>query len=54
MTFDLTVTAHKENLHSGYAGIAPDPYFIGMELLGRIVDFKTHQVLIPELYVDIP
>lgn len=54
MTFDLTVSAHKENLHSGYSGIAADPYFVGMELIQRIVDFKTHEVKIPELYVEIP
>lgn len=53
MIFDLTVSDFKENLHSGYSGILPDPYHIGMHLLGKIVDFKTQKV--NSLFeVDIP
>lgn len=47
------MTTFKENLHSGYSGIVPDPYFIAMGLVGRLVDFNTHKVIDP-LHVDIP
>lgn len=40
-------------MHSGYSGIVPDPYIIAIQLLSRIVDFKTHEV-IPEFEVQIP
>lgn len=53
LSFDLTIIAFSENLHSGYSGIVPDPYFIGMTLLSLIVDFKTQKV-IPEFEVEIP
>lgn len=39
LIFDLTVTALNENVHSGYAGIVPDPYHIATSLISRIVDF---------------
>ena len=42
--FDLTVKCYKENIHSGYAGITPDPYMIGMSIVNRLMDFKTHKV----------
>ena len=44
MMFDLTVAAHKENIHSGYSGISPDPYMVGMEVLGRVVEWDTQKV----------
>ncbi len=53
LNFDLSVHAFKENLHSGYSGIVPDPYFIGMNLINKIMDFKTHKV-ISDFEVDIP
>jgi len=47
------VTALKENVHSGYSGIVPDPYHIAMNLISRIVDFKTQKV-VKDFEVDIP
>lgn len=49
----MKVTAFKENLHSGYSGIVPDPHHIAISLINRIFDFKT-QTMIPDFHVDIP
>jgi hypothetical protein len=54
LVFDLKVTAFKENLHSGYSGIVPDPHHIAISLLQRIFDFKTQQITARDFYVDIP
>jgi hypothetical protein len=53
LVFDIEVCTFKENLHSGYSGIVPDPYLIAMTLVGRLVDFNTHKVIEP-FHVDIP
>lgn len=41
LIFDIVISAFQENLHSGYSGIMPDPYHVGMALISRIFDFKT-------------
>jgi acetylornithine deacetylase/succinyl-diaminopimelate desuccinylase-like protein len=51
--FDLTVGVSKDNMHSGYSGIVPDPYLIAVSLLERIHDFKTHEV-IKDFEVEVP
>ena len=51
--FDLTIKCYKENIHSGYAGITPDPYIIGMSIVNRLMDFKSHKVS-HEFEVPIP
>jgi hypothetical protein len=53
LIFDLQVEAFKENLHSGYSGIIPDPFIIATGLINRLIDFKNHK-LIKEFEVDIP
>ena len=42
--FDFDVTTSKEDLHSGYSGIAPDPMMIAISVLNRIYDFKNQEV----------
>jgi hypothetical protein len=53
LIFDLQVEAFKENLHSGYSGIIPDPFIIATGLINRLIDFKSHK-LIKDFQVDIP
>jgi acetylornithine deacetylase/succinyl-diaminopimelate desuccinylase-like protein len=53
LIFDLQVEAFKENLHSGYSGIIPDPFIIATGLINRLIDFKSHK-LIKDFEVDIP
>jgi acetylornithine deacetylase/succinyl-diaminopimelate desuccinylase-like protein len=53
LIFDLNVEAFKENLHSGYSGIIPDPFIIATSLVNRLIDFNSHK-LIEEFMVDIP
>jgi acetylornithine deacetylase/succinyl-diaminopimelate desuccinylase-like protein len=53
LMFDLCVTTFKENIHSGYSGITPDPYHIAVNLINRVIDYKTHRV-IPDFEVPIP
>lgn len=51
----LSVQILKEGVHSGIAsGIVPDSFQILRELLDRVEDAETGQVLVPELTVDIP
>ena len=42
IVFDLKVSCFKENLHSGYSGIVPDPYHIATTLINKLIDFKSH------------
>jgi acetylornithine deacetylase/succinyl-diaminopimelate desuccinylase-like protein len=53
LIFDLHVQTFLENVHSGGAGIIPDPYMIATNLINRLIDFKSHK-LIKEFEVDIP
>jgi hypothetical protein len=42
LDFNLDVTIAENHMHSGLAGgIAPNPIWIAMHVLSRIVDFKT-------------
>ena len=48
------MTVADNNIHSGMgSGVVPNPFEIMMNLLQRLEDFKT-QELIPELQVQIP
>lgn len=51
----LKVTVLKEGMHSGAAsGVVPSSFRILRQLLGRIEDEKTGNILLPELNVTIP
>ena len=53
--FDLNVNVAKNGVHSGMAGgIVPNPIWIAMHVLSRLVDFKTQEVIHPSFIVDIP
>ncbi|KPA78795.1 Succinyl-diaminopimelate desuccinylase-like protein [Leptomonas pyrrhocoris] len=52
---ELTVQTLTEGMHSGVAGgVVPDTFRITRELLNRIEDAKTGEVLLPEAYCAIP
>jgi len=53
LSFDLTVQTAKSNMHSGFSGPYPNPYFIMNQLLARVVNFET-QELLPEFECEIP
>lgn len=51
----LTVDIISEGLHSGVAsGVVPDSFRILRELISRVEDEKTGEILLPELQADIP
>lgn len=51
----LSVEIIKKGLHSGYAsGVVPDSFRILRQLLERIENVTTGEILLPELRVDIP
>ena len=51
----LTVRVLEEGVHSGTAsGIVPSSFRIARELLDRVEDSTTGNVLVPEMHVDIP
>jgi acetylornithine deacetylase/succinyl-diaminopimelate desuccinylase-like protein len=51
----LTVRVLEEGVHSGDAsGIVPSSFRIARALLDRIEDSATGEMLLPELYVDVP
>lgn len=53
--FDLNVQIAENGMHSGIAGgIAPNPIWIAMHVLSRIIDFKTQEVIHPAFIPDIP
>eukprot|EP00461_Guttulinopsis_vulgaris_P000064 UN00064 len=55
IAFNLNVHITKEGCHSGAgSGIIPSSFRIMRQLLDRIEDSKTGELLIPSLYVDIP
>lgn len=55
LTLDIEVLRGGESVHSGKAsGIVPDPTLVFQQLLSRVVDPKTQEVLLPELQTDIP
>ena len=52
---DLKVEIIKEGVHSGSSsGIVPSSFRIMRQLLDRIEDSKTGEMLVPEAYVEIP
>lgn len=52
---NLHITTLKEGVHSGLAsGIVPSCFLILRQLLDRIEDAKTGDILLSDLYVDIP
>jgi acetylornithine deacetylase/succinyl-diaminopimelate desuccinylase-like protein len=53
--FTLRVDVLEEGVHSGDAsGIVPSSFRIMRELLDRIEDAETGQILVPEMHVEIP
>jgi acetylornithine deacetylase/succinyl-diaminopimelate desuccinylase-like protein len=50
----LKVEVLAEGVHSGASGIVPDSFRIARQLLSRLEDEKTGQLLPRELYVSIP
>lgn len=51
----LKIEVLTEGLHSGYSGgVVPTTFSILRELLNRVEDSKTGDILIDELHVDIP
>lgn len=51
----LTVQVSTEGVHSGMgSGIIPSSFRIARQLLDRIEDAKTGEILVPSLYVEIP
>ncbi|MEM1079973.1 MAG: M20 family metallopeptidase [Pseudomonadota bacterium] len=51
----LNVKILEEGVHSGYAsGIVPSSFLIARQLLSRIDDPRTGQVVLDSLYADIP
>ncbi len=50
----LKVEILTEGVHSGSSGIVPDSFRLVRQLLSRIEDEKSGQVLLPELYTEIP
>jgi len=53
--FDLTVRVLDEGAHSGSAGgVVPSSFRILRQLLSRVEDERTGEVLVPELHVDVP
>lgn len=54
LRFNVKVSVAKKPLHSGRAsGIVPDSFRIGNELLRRLEDPKTGQMLLERLHVNI-
>lgn len=53
LNFDLKVQTAKSNMHSGFSGPYPQPYYIMNQLLGRVINFET-QELLPEFQKEIP
>lgn len=53
LAFDLTVQTAKSNMHSGFSGPYPNSYFVMNQLLARVVNFETHEML-PEFQTEIP
>ncbi|KAL7701368.1 Succinyl-diaminopimelate desuccinylase-like protein [Lotmaria passim] len=52
---ELAVQTLTEGMHSGVAGgVVPDTFRITRELLDRIEDAKTGEVLVPEAHCEIP
>lgn len=51
----LSIDVLSEGVHSGLgSGVVPNPLMIFRQLLSRIEDANTGDILLPELYVDIP
>ena len=51
----LTVRVLEEGVHSGAAGgVVPSTFRILRELLSRLEDERTGEILLPELHVDMP
>ncbi len=51
----LTVEVLSEGVHSGHAsGIVPSSFRIARQLLNRVDEAQSGQVLLPELHADIP
>jgi len=51
----LNVKVLNEGVHSGDAsGIIPSSFRIARNLLDRIEDSRTGEIILPELHVDIP
>ena len=53
LNFDLKVQTMSTNMHSGFSGPYPHPYYIMNQLLARVVNFETHEVH-PEFQSEIP
>jgi acetylornithine deacetylase/succinyl-diaminopimelate desuccinylase-like protein len=55
VTVDLTASTLTEGVHSGAAsGIVPSSFRVLRQLLSRLEDEKTGQIIPPTLHVDIP
>ena len=55
MTIELTISLLTEGIHSGYgSGIVADSFLVLRDLLSRIENEKTGEMIIPELYCQIP
>ena len=54
VTVDLTVKIIKNGMHSGdCSGIVPSTFRIARQLLERIEDSRTGELLVPELYLPL-
>jgi len=55
VTGDLSVETVREGVHSGDAsGIVPSSFRVLRQLLDRLEDARTGEILLPELHADIP
>ena len=52
--FTLSVDLLREGVHSGASGIVPSTFRIARELLSRLEDASTGEVLLPAFHADIP
>ena len=53
INFDIKVQTGKSNMHSGFSGAFPQPYPIMNNLLGRMMNFETQEML-AEFQPEIP
>eukprot|EP00358_Blepharisma_japonicum_P005764 CAMPEP_0202944612 /NCGR_PEP_ID=MMETSP1395-20130829/5468_1 /ASSEMBLY_ACC=CAM_ASM_000871 /TAXON_ID=5961 /ORGANISM="Blepharisma japonicum, Strain Stock R1072" /LENGTH=411 /DNA_ID=CAMNT_0049643651 /DNA_START=28 /DNA_END=1264 /DNA_ORIENTATION=+ len=54
LKIDVTVRLLNEGVHSGSSGVVPDSFRILRQLLDRIEDSKSGEILLPELHAQIP
>ena len=53
INFDVKVQTGKNNMHSGHSGAFPQPFYVINQLLGRVIDLNT-QELLPDFQPKIP